>query len=506
MNDMVYCRHLEWEELDVNEELHMMQDFDTTGYSPYLNSSFQLTHLQDIYISRDENYCLKAVAKGKYPSIKEAARGGESVLQIGEKIPDSKISGFDSCRNQIVLEECFAYSQMSNLSLIEHIDSLYETKINTNRIRKCYHAGMADEPVIHYLTEWYINGPDHNSSMFCECTERKYTSKITRHHISEKKKGKSRGKQESFSRDCVSIKWQDLEFYICCVPKKFGPKWSSNIAVEYGINDTRIPDEEERSAIRELVGFLIGRELGLIGSTAYDEEHILLESMMCNPIFHDVHAVCRLSNREIVPVHSYENRMDSLKKKMKKLLPQYFKLRNEFHLDDVLSLYWLANTMPVGISQPVLASGIETMKNAWYHSKKSKSKGVYIPEKEYRKKMDSVLQKADEIWQGTPYEKQIHNRLAGCYRMGANEQLWNFLEELGLQVGKVEDAAWRSRNRNVHGGKTEYIEQEIRSTNVMFILFARVLLKLLGYKGKYIDYSVIGHEIKKMGTAELPGF
>jgi hypothetical protein len=69
-----------------------------------------------------------------------------------------------------------------------------------------------------------------------------------------------------------------------------------------------------------------------------------------------------------------------------------------------------------------------------------------------------------------------------------------FFEELGLPVGAGEDAVVRSRNISAHGGKSDRPHQDLVMLGTGYrTLLNRVILKVLGFKGEYIDYSVIGH-------------
>src|SRR5262249_15792608 len=57
-------------------------------------------------------------------------------------------------------------------------------------------------------------------------------------------------------------------FVLRSVPNEFGPSWSKNFAIEYSTNLSRIPNEETREAVSEIVSFVLGRRLIDIGDSA----------------------------------------------------------------------------------------------------------------------------------------------------------------------------------------------------------------------------------------------
>jgi hypothetical protein len=81
--------------------------------------------------------------------------------------------------------------------------------------------------------------------------------------------------------------------------------------------------------------------------------------------------------------------------------------------------------------------------------------------------------------------------------MGANDRLRFFFDEIGLPVGEAEWQAVRERNPMAHGASSVFDgtanEKMTKATRVYKTFFHRVVLKLLGYDGFYIDYGVLGH-------------
>ena len=72
----------------------------------------------------------------------------------------------------------------------------------------------------------------------------------------------------------------------------------------------------------------------------------------------------------------------------------------------------------------------------------------------------------------------------------------DFFEELGLNIDAAEKKAIKARNKMIHSRVTasgqEQIKDLVRLSFAYRTLFHRVMLKLLGYSGKYIDYATEG--------------
>jgi hypothetical protein len=78
-----------------------------------------------------------------------------------------------------------------------------------------------------------------------------------------------------------------------------------------------------------------------------------------------------------------------------------------------------------------------------------------------------------------------------------SERFEAFFEELGIPVGVGEDAVVRSRNISAHGGKSDRPHQDLVMLGAGYrTLLNRVILKVLGFKGEYVDYSVVGHPVR----------
>lgn len=119
-----------------------------------------------------------------------------------------------------------------------------------------------------------------------------------------------------------------------------------------------------------------------------------------------------------------------------------------------------------------------------------------MPKEDYEKAISGFIEQLTDKVSTCESRDKLINKISGAYQMGSNERFFTFLEELGLNYGKDEKESIRARNNFTHGGSNVSYEEVLKNTRTMYLLLARVILKLLGYDGQYIDTSVNGYPRK----------
>ena len=248
----------------------------------------------------------------------------------------------------------------------------------------------------------------------------------------------------------------------------------------------------------DLVGELEGRGVGFrsplinVGHTAFDEHGRALEEVAVSPLQKDLVSTCRTADHP--PVDLDEKRPSSrFETLMAELVPRYLELNGEFDFDNVLWGYWLFEELSLGANLPVLATSVEMLKRAWYSSRRSKSQGVYMPKKEFDELLGEELAAVEEKLREVEHGDRMASRMRNAFNFGSNESVEFFLEELGLPIGPTERSAMRARNPMAHGSAAlldESRHQETVNDTLSYrTFFNRIMLKMLGYDGAYIDYS-----------------
>ena len=123
-----------------------------------------------------------------------------------------------------------------------------------------------------------------------------------------------------------------------------------------------------------------------------------------------------------------------------------------------------------------------------------------MPKEEFDALLGEELGSAKSKLESRQYGDRVFNRLSSAYSMGATDRLRFFFDEIGLSVGETEWWAIGQRNLMAHGAASVFDpsanERMIRATDVYRTLFHRIVLKLLGYDGAYIDHGTLGYPIR----------
>lgn len=490
-----YFAYLEWEFL---EEPIITRKINPTKKLPKGD--------KEIKIFRDDQYKLCGLIRGKEDNSfffgRDIGKPGESVDQFN--ISGSENGGYIKYSIQhCYLRELRAFNKGK--------DTSWEVDINMFSINRKY----KNENEFNTSINWYINGP--SKYIFCHSTKRDSTITYFRERFSEKDKTFNSLKSKDMiihSTDIDFIKIDVLEypFLIIYVPKKYGPIWSNNIGIEYCKNWGKIPDEEERKIISELCSYIFGRQLLYVGHSIFDNENCLIEEYACNPWGNYPRSLCSLPDMPPIRIDKpiCGSKSENL---INQLLPSYFTYREPYNLKNALWFFWFAQSMPVDASLSLYFSALEAIMNGWFKSDKSKSKGKFLKEKEFKsifkEELESIKKKLEnkekEIKDKfNSFEEKINidfiyngirKRLQFINDMGVMDRFNQFFNEINLKVGNKEWDAIRARHSIAHGRastKDEDIDKFFTHSMIFVTLLNKVILKLLGYSGDYIDRNIIG--------------
>jgi hypothetical protein len=285
-------------------------------------------------------------------------------------------------------------------------------------------------------------------------------------------------------------------FDILNVDKAQAPEWSGKIIIEYRKEYGYIPSEEERARISNFISFLLGKQLLSVCSMEYDSNMNLIRGDYYNAktFDFDLKQICKESERPPINYREYKNRYVFINA-LELLLPKYLEVYETYHFIETFNYYWYAKMLSVDVNLPLAATVLERIMRCWFASKKSKTKGVLISSQEYNKLTEDLISKIEVKLGDYEYKQNIINRIKGCYNMSVRERFDIFFEEINLQVGDLERKALKERNIMTHGGSNcndEELQKQLLVNGAYFVLLNRVILKIIGYKGDYIDYAAIG--------------
>ena len=449
---------------------------------------------------RNENYDLKAMFSGTNESSHIDIH---PEVERGALIPLFEISGSDEYGlHDYELGSCAVGNVLSSKEKDRTSASPifeYEAELHCSGAR--WIARNSDLSETEWLSEWYLNGR-RRPMMYSRCSITEVTERYTRER---KLPGNEEDifeitKQTGASRSAAFVETDGLSFLIQHTPKNLGPSWSECMSIEYRPVWGEIPDSNIREAIAAITSFLMGRELVNVGHTRFNAEGRSISQVALNPLKDNLVSMCQ-REAELSPVEFDAYRSEGgIEPLLEQLVPSYLTLQDELRLTEALWCYWLFREVPIGLNLPVLGAGVETLASSWFESRRSRTRGVYMPKGDFDTLLREELGLAKSKLESRQYGDRILNRLSNAYNMGANDRLRFFFNEIGLSVGEMEWWAIGQRNPMAHGAASVFDgstnEIMIQATDVYRTLFHRIALKLLGYDGAYIDYGTLGHPIR----------
>lgn len=302
---------IEWELL--SEEIELSPPWKADHF--FNTFRLDMDGIYKIQIWRDEEYMLRAKLIGNCVITDQ---GDEGALERGV-IVQSDLKGVWDYSYSAKLIQCFPELATTNY-LLQEDRTAVECTMGISHIKVKPHKSLPKQKR-ESLVEWCLNAPT-STVLYVDSTERKVKTKL------QKKRDMCEdsyipNRQSQNSRDTVYIAFEKTGCYISQVPEQYEPRWSGKLSIEYRKKFGYVPDKKTREAVRELAGFLMGRDLKLIGRTEYSKSGFAIRAMAQNPQSVNIVKVCRLCNQEIVPVHIYGNESLNFKETMEQLLPRY---------------------------------------------------------------------------------------------------------------------------------------------------------------------------------------
>ena len=293
----------------------------------------------------------------------------------------------------------------------------------------------------------------------------------------------------------VHIKYKDTAFDIHYINNEYGPKWSNNISISYYKEYGRIPDDKERNIIREYISFLSGKRLIYTGESHYDQNGDMVGFVMESPKTYDLDIKKICANAEVAPIRNDYQEAKTYFKTFVELLEPFENLYYKLDFQSLFSACWYAHEIAKPMDLPILAGALEHLVKKWYSEIGLNPETVLINKKDFSKRIKPIKKMMEKQFEGTEYIDRMKNSISNINKMSISEQFSNFFAEIGIAVGEKEKQALKARNFSAHGsyvsGEENYYKQ-FELSRIYENLIARVVLKLLGYTGKYVDRGTIG--------------
>lgn len=286
------------------------------------------------------------------------------------------------------------------------------------------------------------------------------------------------------SRSCVHLVIGDVELFVGKSRTKVEHIEKPGFILYLGT-----PDESTRSKIRNCLSFCLGNFLIYLGDTTYDSKwspisfnarsgHALVES------------ASKLSGWQPAPLSlrwEYEITPELLSRMMSSL----YKIYDIYSLESIFWSYWHALAAPVHMAAAHYGSAIEALQLAYLKvSADSIHKKIVEDDKtwkELREKISLCIADANLSETAT---KMLVSKVQNLNFAPQSVIMERFCVAIGLEIGTLETAVWKNRNRAAHGGgaKANNASELIKGNKVLLIMMNRILLALGGGSDFFYDY------------------
>lgn len=481
-----YIDYLEWEVLDNKV---VIQHLESQGNLYHFNDTYTVT------IFRDDDYKLKGILEGQdainsdllFPSISKGEMTfGETILGIGN-------DGFTYILKGMIID---TYNVMPN------IDDLSRSSFKANLSIASITKSKKQVPQFNKVQYWYLCSK--HDIPFPATTQRTNNPQFPKQRMGLDEECSIEkmfipGGTYQTSRDYLPISLSDKQIIVLSkVPQLYLPQQANGLCIECRENFGGIPDDKEILAATELLSFVIGTQMTLVGISYY-KDHDFLCQISISPSISNLQQKLQQVSEPPIDCHHYANYQTFISA-IFTLMPQYLQKREVLQLNYALAHYWIAKDAPIGVNLPILSSALEAIASASLKDlTNDRQQSTYMPAKEYRNlikdEVEKIKAKLEE--KNVVYRQKILNKIDGAYNMGGNEKIDLLFDRFGIIIGPLEKEALKARNLMAHGTmKTldyERYKEIIRKSYAYRTLFHRVILKILSYNGEYIDYYTYGY-------------
>lgn len=310
---------------------------------------------------------------------------------------------------------------------------------------------------------------------------------------------KTEDKFESYGRNSLFFKTSLGEILICKTNKNYAKENLRPISIHY-LGNEKFIDDSYRKIVLHALSFVFGKRMIPIGTSCFDNKGRLTKSVSIDIFSLNIN---KEINDHAHPSWFYESRVSQSynQESANHIFDLIMLAIDKYNLEDVMIDYWIARSLPLGSNLILYASALEGLVNKWL--KHNPTNNVYVDKNDFKDIINPILKSIESNFPGEISWEKVVSLIQNANNLGGRDKHYRFFEANNLKYGKLENDVLKSRNKFAHGGK--YLESDPRElihiANAYMTLFHRALLSVIGYKGKYIDYSCIGFPVRDINEA-----
>lgn len=352
------------------------------------------------------------------------------------------------------------------------------------------------EGIINFLLKPYI---------FSRATKREQYDTFTRKRSERDKIERSSRKTthrtlDHFCCDCT-VEGKNWSLVVGKVTEKVSDPKTLPGFIEFSDINNCLPSENTKQIILASLSFTIGRQVVSAGSTSLAEGG--------DRVSYTVKKVCLLGqenayNQPSMPPTPLDHTLKQSfvdENKVSSIVNAVAAKMKDLNMEYPLFLLWLGQVSPLDVRAAHLGAAIESLRDSYYNLETTllpKNVWKTAIKEPLLKTFDDVTANLDEAIKKCVAINILRNKLGSLNDKSSNLKYDEFFDLISLKIGEVEKAALRERNRPAHGSRYSSNQYPglVMTTNALYTLFNRIVLKLTNAADCYFDYSTYGYPVR----------
>ena len=410
------------------------------------------------------------------------------------------------------LEDTFGNTEFGELVRLKGV-SLRSSNSNLSEQKVFLNAEVNEAEVINCEApitthvEWIVNF-SLKPYILSRATTRKQYDTFTRQRSERDKIERNSSRKERMTFD-----------HFCCDCIVDGKNWSLVVGkvtdkvadpkclpgfIEFSDINNCLPSENTKQIILASLSFTIGRQVVSAGSTSLAEGGDRVSYTVKKVYLLGQENAYKQPSMPPTPLDPtlQQNFVDE--NKVSSIVNAVAAKMKDLNMEYPLFLLWLGQVSPLDVRAAHLGAAIESLRDSYCVSCKLDTtllpKNVWKTaiEEPLLKTFDDVTANLDESIKESAEIKILRNKLGNLNDKSSNMKYDEFFDLISLKIGKVENAGLKERNRAAHGSPYSSAQYPglVMTTNALYTLFNRIVLKLTNAADCYIDYSTDGYPVR----------
>lgn len=410
------------------------------------------------------------------------------------------------------LEDTFGNTEFGELVRLKGV-SLRSSNSNLSEQKVFLNAEVNEAEVINCEApitthvEWIVNF-SLKPYILSRATTRKQYDTFTRQRSERDKIERNSSRKERMTFD-----------HFCCDCIVDGKNWSLVVGkvtdkvadpkclpgfIEFSDINNCLPSENTKQIILASLSFTIGRQVVSAGSTSLAEGGDRVSYTVKKVYLLGQENAYKQPSMPPTPLDPtlQQNFVDE--NKVSSIVNAVAAKMKDLNMEYPLFLLWLGQVSPLDVRAAHLGAAIESLRDSYCVSCKLDT--TLLPKNVWKtaikepllKTFDDVTANLDESIKESAEIKILRNKLGNLNDKSSNMKYDEFFDLISLKIGKVENAGLKERNRAAHGSPYSSAQYPglVMTTNALYTLFNRIVLKLTNAADCYIDYSTYGYPVR----------